>query len=474
MALPKFKFIIGGQSRSAPPGDGPQELNEGYVTIFDERTGEEIAVLTFPDGFDASGDVSQSYGETVDFNDKYVVVGTPDFLDLSDRGGVGSSYSAGAVWIYEIGSFELIARREMTDAHLAEYPNSPYAYGNYTPNANFGTSVSVDGDVLVVGAPGQGGGGYDGTRASGRVYQYSLTNIAANPNDKQSYQYTYKGDSGEAIGGNVHVVGGTIAASGQDSSDDFKLRVRLFDSGLDNVRICNRPVGQPWTSLTQVRNIAMSSSKVYLGVPQLYADYISGQLHIFDRTTGNHLGDISPFGPSDDSANWNYYGIEVIYDQVQNKLVVGSPYKGSTGFPVVSTNTQYGAIYIYDSDGSNEIVINGDSNLVNNARGQFGAHIATNGRGQLATPNIDGGISVHNLDGSFYYAVDSYIGLIQDDMTMGWSSPSISLSEVQGYVGGTNPIKLSEYYDSDSIVLPTPTSGPISISSFYNFEDSGY
>lgn len=532
MALPKFRFIIGGNSK-----DG-----NGSVTIVDRNTGEKIALLEVPGGFDQIGDNDNRYGVTVDFNDDYIVVGQPLFFDKSDRAGTGHTYFPGAVWIYEIGTFELVARREMTDAHLAEYPNDPSLSGNYSPNARFGHAVSVDGDVLVVGAPGSGVG-YEGTRPAGRVYQYSLANIAANPNDKQSYQYTYKADSGSSIGHNVFVAGNTIATTEQDSTIDYGLRVKLFDSGLDNIRICDRPAGAPASNMLfgggsqtntgdgLFRGLAMSSSNVYVGAPRLFVTNSSGAVYVFDKSNGNHLDDISPILPSDDSGGWNYFGVAVVYDRAADKLIVGSPFKGY--------DSDYGAVYIYDSDGSNEVIINGEAGAAYNHNKNFNQFGYTPGiastYSQVVVGNNNLGLSFYNYSGSLLSTVDSIAGINGTiNNSLGYSFPSISLAEVQDYVSGTNPIKLSEYYDPedtiidsvdwpsivleekpknpsntsndqfgyavdisgntvvvgapnddtlisnagsvyvytyprDSIALPTPTSGSVSISSFYNF-----
>ena len=44
------------------------------------------------------------------------------------------------------------------------------------------------------------------------------------------------------------------------------------------------------------------------------------------------------------------------------------------------------------------------------------------------------------------------------------SSGAISLNDVQGEFGGSNPISISEYYGADTGV---PSSGTISLSDFY-------
>jgi len=448
MALPKFRFIIGGNARNNTVN------SNGEVTVVNSETGERIALLTVPTGYDEDYlDIDNRYGVSVDFNDDYIVVGHPLFFDLSDRGGFGNDYFAGAVWIYDTINFELIARREMTDAHLATYPNSYYDGGQYSPNARFGHAVSVSGDVLVVGAPGSGTG-YAGIVPKGRVYQYSLANIAANPNNKRDYQYVYEGDSGDELGHNVYVSGNTIAVSENDPVNELR-RIRLLDSGLTNPRTISRPTtpdmgsavifggsGQTNTGDGHVRLVAMNSSKVYAGAARTFANQGAGAVFIFDKATGDHLDSISPIFPSDNSypGDWDDFGQEIIYEN--NKLIVGAPYKG---YP-----DEIGGIYIYDSDGSNEIIIN-SPNVTNPRSGYsapFGDNIAAAENGLIVTTNNSYGLSFYNSNGSFSHIVDSFAGDIWN--TLGWYQPPISLSEVQDYLGGTNPISLSEYY-SDSV-----------------------
>jgi hypothetical protein len=196
--------------------------------------------------------------------------------------------------------------------------------------------------------------------------------------------------------------------------------------------------------------IAISSNnKVYVGGVKSFSELTSGSVYVYTADSGTHLNTINP---SDDS-NWNYFGISVHYQDDVGKLIVGSPYRGY--------DSDFGGIYIYDSDGSNEIIIEGDSATEYNHG--VGIHVVKFGnaiapiKNQFAVVNNNEGVNFYNYDGSLVRSLDSiegptgtiYLGPL--NWGFGWSFPSISLSEVQDYQGGTNPISLSEYY-SDSVV----------------------
>lgn len=128
----------------APQEDVGQQISAGRANITNARTGALVANLTSPN--------PQDYGEfgfSVAVGGNVSVVGAPDEA-------VGSYLGAGRTYVFNSEAGALV--------YNLTSPDSQY-YGN------FGYSVSTSGEVVVVGAPGEGVGG---AIVAGRVYAFNL------------------------------------------------------------------------------------------------------------------------------------------------------------------------------------------------------------------------------------------------------------------------------------------------------------
>ena len=135
------------------------------------------------------------YGFSVAASDDYVVIGAPGDDTISE--------DAGSVYFYDFDSLELVVK--------VDYP------GN-TSSAKFGTSVAIDGDTVVVGAPddnldGSDGGVYVFDMTSGSPVMTGSFSSGVGPNSKFGLSVSVSGDLiavGETrvnsfAGGFVHV-----------------------------------------------------------------------------------------------------------------------------------------------------------------------------------------------------------------------------------------------------------------------------
>ncbi|MCA9067879.1 MAG: hypothetical protein KDA84_03090, partial [Planctomycetaceae bacterium] len=124
----------------------PSDNGVGAVHLFDSTTGNLLRTIANPDTTDGAGD---RFGAVValDPTGTLLLVGA---VHDDDGGGADS----GAAYLFDAITGSLLR-----------------SFDNPNPDANdfFGTSVAIDGDYLLVGAP--GGGGDD----SGAAYLYNLT-----------------------------------------------------------------------------------------------------------------------------------------------------------------------------------------------------------------------------------------------------------------------------------------------------------
>jgi len=121
-------------------------FNDSFVTVFDGATGEELATISTdwrPRGIAIDGD--------------RLVVGMPFARDV----GFGPTF--GEVALYDISDPRNPLLREI------------FVANDRQPNDSFGVDVAIEGDLLVVGASGDGGDfGGDGTFGSGSLYVFDV------------------------------------------------------------------------------------------------------------------------------------------------------------------------------------------------------------------------------------------------------------------------------------------------------------
>ena len=165
--------------------ESDEDFRDGAVYVFDAAFGDEITKLTpsNSDGFDR-------FGSDLQVADGTLYVGRPA------AGASGSESSRAAVFRYDIGTLQPLAtlRRDETDPLLGR---------------QFGRAVALDGDRIVVGAPGDS----EVAISSGAIYVFDLATMQrlgkAVPDDG-----VQGGAFGEALGvTDTHYIVGSAGAS---------------------------------------------------------------------------------------------------------------------------------------------------------------------------------------------------------------------------------------------------------------------
>lgn len=173
----------------------------GKAYIFNATTGALVRTLSNPnaDGYSAN----DCFGWSVSISGNKIVIGAPYETDNS-----GSSSESGKAYVFDA-----------TTGALLHTLHNPNVYGTATSDT-FGTSVSISGNQIVVGAPGESHAEGPG---SGTMYVFNattgtLTYAIANPNG-------YSTHSGDEFGRSV-AISGTSVVAGATKED-----ARILDAG---------------------------------------------------------------------------------------------------------------------------------------------------------------------------------------------------------------------------------------------------
>ena len=188
VAIENNLIVVGSAHYHAPYG-------VGFAYIFDAQTGEQLAKLT-PD----TGDEPGSFGYAVDIEDGIIAVGSPrlgtgavylfdaatgtQLHRISDADNLIDLANFGQALDMDQGVLAIGAPNDGPAGSLLEGPGSAYLYNiatgtqikkiwssDGTPNNRFGSSVAIEGDRVIVGAPGGTAG--DG---NGHAYLFSFNN----------------------------------------------------------------------------------------------------------------------------------------------------------------------------------------------------------------------------------------------------------------------------------------------------------
>lgn len=153
----------------------------GMVSMYDVSTSETNPEWTVENpNTIGTTQVDDKFGSAVDISPKYVIVGAP-----ADWDAAGDHADSGTVYV--------LKREDGQVLYTFANPND-----NSTAAADrFGFSVAVDGEILVVGAPGETAFGT--TTQTGVVYIYNLNNgelmfTIRNPNTDEVAQFGYSVD----------------------------------------------------------------------------------------------------------------------------------------------------------------------------------------------------------------------------------------------------------------------------------------
>ena len=294
--------ISGNTAVIGAPYDDTGATDTGAVYIFDATTGSLLRTLTNPTP--AAGDY---FGSSVFVSGNNVVVGA--------YGDDTGATNAGAAYIFDATTGNLL--RTLT---------------NLTPvaNDNFGYSVAISDNTVVIGTP-----YYDTAMAdSGAAYIFDANtgnplSMLANPTPATGDSFGYS----VAVSGNIVIVGeaflGTVSA---DAGTAY-----IFNAPTVSVLCSIINSTTPVASDSFGYSVAISGNNLVVGTP--YDDTgatDSGAAYIFDAATGNLLRTLVNPTP----ATGDFFGYSVA---ISGNIVVVGAYKDDT------SATDSGTAYVFDA-----------------------------------------------------------------------------------------------------------------------------
>lgn len=276
---------------------------------------------------DASSPFGDNFGQTVAISNDYIVIGAYDEDDSGNS-------AVGRVYIYDA-----------TDGSLLRTLSSPNELNSSTDNQNqqFGRSVALSGNNLIVGAPLEDDD--SGNSSVGRAYIFNVTTGALvhtleNPNQFGTVAFDQFGRA-VAIDGNVAVVGAPFEDDGNFSSGT----AYIFNvtTGSLTFTLANPTVGG-----NEFFGGQIDISGNYAIVSGENTDPDSQDCHIFDVTTGLVEYNLLPPGVIP--------GVSSFYPR---KVAISADY-------AVVTDWEFGLpgrVFVYDlTDGSYLYTLNNPDN----------------------------------------------------------------------------------------------------------------
>jgi hypothetical protein len=268
--------------------------HSGSAYLFDTTTGSQLAKLTSQDAVTGG----EEFGISVGISSNIAVVGA--HLD-NDNG-----FRSGSAFLFDVATGALIHKLLPNDGATNDY---------------FGRSVSISGNVVIVGSPGDD----DNHINSGSAYLFDATTGAQLAKLTSSDSWTEDGfGSAVGISGNTAIVG---AYSNDNSSGSAYLFTTTTGVQLAKLKAKDAALGDMFGI-----SVGISGGTVIVGANEDDDNgFRSGSAYLFDTATGAQLAKLTP----NDGAAFDEFGVSVgITDSV---AIVGA----------ISNNTS-GSAYLFD------------------------------------------------------------------------------------------------------------------------------
>jgi len=282
--------------------DDTARIDSGSAYVFNATTGTLIATLANP-----SPPTSDSFGASVAMSGNTVIVGAA----YDDTGAINS----GSAYVFNA----------ITGAPVAILANPSSA-----SNDQFGSSVSVSGNTVVVGAYRDDTGATD----SGSAYVFNATtgSLVATLANPASVAFDFFGSS-VAVSGNTVVVGAHLADTG--ATDSGSAYVFNATTGAMVATLANpTPASNDYFGFS----VAVSGNTVVVGAHRDDTGATdSGSAYVFDATTGALVATL--VNPTPASTDWFGYNVAV-----SGSTVVVGAYRDDTGA------NDSGSVYVFDAN----------------------------------------------------------------------------------------------------------------------------
>jgi len=294
--------VFGSYAIVGSPYDDDDGASSGGAYIFDLTTGNQIYKLTSSDA-----NSLDQFGYSVGISSNYAIVGVP----YDDDNGA----SSGSAYIFDIN----------TGLQIYKLTASDGASGD-----NFGKSVSISGDSVIVGADGND----DSGSGSGSAYIYSKDQGGVDNWGEVYKLLASDGASGDGFGWSVGIDGNyaVVGAFKNDDSGSSSGSAYIFDltTGLQKYKLTASDAAE---NDQFGYSVSISGSSAIVGSP--YDDdngASSGGAYIYDAVNGatryslgNELYKLLALdGSTDDQFG---YSVSIF----GNYAVVGSPYDDDNG-----------------------------------------------------------------------------------------------------------------------------------------------
>lgn len=354
----QFGFAIASSSNyhvvGAPQTDISGIPDAGQAFIFDGASNSLRATLNDP-----TPDGSDNFGYSVGVDGNVAVVGAPN-----DRSGLAMNF--GSVYLFDA----------LTGAPIATLHNPAVSNGN-----QFGYSVAISGNMIVVGAPGNDTVAVD----AGCAYVFNATTFAlvATLNNPAPTLSDLFGNS-VAVSGNTAIVGA------------YKDDTGAVDVG--SAYVFNASTGALLRTLNKISpvngdqfafSVAISGDIAVVGAP-LAANVDTGSAYIYNITAGTLVATLNGQSTVDN------FGISVAVNG--NSVAVGA-WQSDTGA------TDAGSAYLYNA--SNGALLRTINNPAPAASDRFGASVAIWSNVVWVGAHLDDGAT---LDGGSDYAFNATNG----------------------------------------------------------------
>jgi hypothetical protein len=307
--------------------NGATDEAAGSAYIFDLATGQQLHKLLSSDPDD-----TDRFGNSVAIQNKKVIVGA--FF------GNGNSNSSGAAYLFDAATGSQLLKLKATDGQTFD---------------QFGTSVAINGNLALVGAPNDD----DGAPNAGAAYLFDVLTgqqlmklTASDPAESDHF------GGSVAFNDNIALIGSPLHDSiGTNSGTAYVLDI---STGVELLRLSP---SDPAEFAAFGHSVAVSGNVAIVGayIKDEAGDH-SGAAYLFDVTTGQQLHKLIP----SDAAAEDHFGFAVSIDR---GLALVSAHRD-----IHNANLGVGSAYLFDVNTGQEILRLKGADTVD--RDRFGQSVA--------------------------------------------------------------------------------------------------
>jgi len=372
--------ISGNNVLVGAPGDDTNGGGVGQAHLFDATTGNLLRTFDDP-----TVTTSDGFGSSVSISGNLVLVGA----HFDDTNGLN------------VGQAHLF---DATTGALLRTFDDP----TVTTNDNFGRSVSIDGNNVLVGANGDDTNGVN----VGQAYLFdATTGLLLHTFDDPTVTSIDQFGISVSISGNNVLVG----ANGDDTNGFFVGQAHLFDATTGALL---RTFDDPTVTLRDAfgASVSISGNNVLVGAPTDDTNGENvGQAHLFDATTGALLRTFD-----DPTVTFSdQFGNSVSIDG--NSVLVGAPGDNTKG-------TTVGQAHLFDATTGNLLRTFDDPTVLGIDR--FGFSVSISGNNVLVGANGDG---TNGLDVGQAHLFDARTGVAVGGEIIPIDSTSLILANTQSF-----------------------------------------